>query len=296
MEKFKIRGKEQIPGILALPIAISFILIYFNPVLGIIALILCLALYFHLKNINDYNQGLLQKYVDQLDLSFNSITKSLVFEMPFPIVVLNEKKQIKWHNTYFRNLFPDEELIGSDINKIIPAIVKIDLKETKSDRALVADIGDKKIQFYFNNVKNDELDEMETFIYGIDNTYDESIKQLFKDKRLVFFTIYLDNYEDLRNATDSLNRPQVLGAIDRTINEYFKSRTGVVRKYENDRYMVVMEYQDYMKIYESKFSILDEVRNISHGNLINPTLSIGVGVLGQNPNEIYNDSRVSIEI
>ena len=296
MEKFKIRGKEQIPGILALPIVISFILIYFNPVLGIIALILCLALYFHLRNIVDYNQDLLQKYVDEVDISFNSITKSLVFEMPFPIVVLNEKKQIKWHNTYFRNLFPDDELIGSDISKIIPAIAKLNFNETKSDQALVAEIGDKKIQFHFNNVKNDELDEIETFIYGIDNTYDESIKQLFKDKRLVFFTIYLDNYEDLRNATDSLNRPQVLGAIDRTINEYFKSRTGVVRKYENDRYIVVMEYQDYLKIYESKFSILDEVRKISYGNIINPTLSIGVGVLGQNPNEIYNDSRVSIEI
>ena len=90
------------------------------------------------------------------------------------------------------------------------------------------------MQFYFSTIFNDELKTTETFLYGIDNSYDESIKQLFKDKRLVFFTVYLDNYEDLRSSTDSVSRPQVLGAVDRKINEYFNGHNGIVRKYEND--------------------------------------------------------------
>ena len=60
--------------------------------------------------------------------------------------------------------------------------------------------------------------------------------------------------------------------------------------------MVVMEYQDYRDIHEDKFSILDQVRDIELGNEINPTLSIGAGISGADPREIYGDSRVAIDI
>lgn len=242
------------------------------------------------------NNRVLQRYVDEVDLTFDSITKNLVFEMPFPIAVLDDGQFIKWHNGFFRNLFPEEDLISHDINKLIPKFEELDFIAEDLVQPVSVEIGDKVIQFYISNVKNEELDKVETFIYGIDNTYDESIKQLFKDKRWVFFTVYIDNYEDLRNSTESTVRPQVLGAVDRIITEYFKNHNGVIRKYENDRFMVVMEYQDYKTIHDEKFSILDDVREISQGNMINPTLSIGAGISGSNPREIYNDSRVAIDV
>lgn len=296
MDKFRPNEKEKIFYALALPVALSIVLFFYSKILSLIAFILCLALYFYLSNLSDSNERLLQRYVDEVESSFDSITKNLVFEMPFPIVVLDADDNIKWHNTDFRNLFPEEELIGNPIDDVLPSLADIDFEERELTVPVTTEIDGRVIQFHISSVKNDELDTRETFLYGIDNTYDESIKQLFKDKRLVFFTVFLDNYEDLRNSTDAINRPQVLGTIDRTITEYFNSHHGVVRKYENDRFMVVMEYQDYQDIYDSKFSILDDIREISLGNTINPTLSIGAGISGSSPNEIYDDSRVAIDI
>ena len=60
--------------------------------------------------------------------------------------------------------------------------------------------------------------------------------------------------------------------------------------------MVISEYQDYRDIYETKFSILDGVRNIEKGNTLPPTLSIGVGIAGANPTDIYSDSREAVDI
>ena len=279
-----------------LPVLVSILLFYYNQILGAIAILSCGLLYFYLQKQHDYNKESIQRYVDEVDQSFDSITKNLVFEMPFPIAVLNSGRDIKWHNGYFRNLFPQEDLVGVDIRNLISKFENVDFSDNHLTQPVNISIDDKFMQFYFTTVFNDELKTTETFLYGLDNTYDESIKQLFKDKRLVFFTVYLDNYEDLRNSTDSLNRPQVLGAVDRTITEYFKKYNGVVRKYENDRFMVAMEFKEYKKIHDSKFSILDDVREINFGNSINPTLSIGVGISGANPNEIYDDSRVAIEI
>ena len=290
------KANENIFYTMILPVITSVGIFYYNQIFGAIAILGCGALYFFLQNQRDYNEKAIQRYVDDVHLSFDSITKNLVFEMPFPIAVLNDGANIKWHNGYFRNLFPGEDLVGVDIKKLISDFEDTDFSDKDVIQPITIVIDDKSMQFYFSTVFNEELKTTETFLYGIDNSYDESIKQLFKDKRLVFFTVYLDNYEDLRSSTNSVNRPQVLGAVDRIINEYFNGHNGIVRKYENDRYMVIMEYQDYQQIHDEKFSILDDIREIEAGNTINPTLSIGAGISGANPSEIYGDSRVAIEI
>lgn len=279
-----------------LPVISSVIVFYYNQILGAICIILCGVLFYYLQKSRDYEEKAIQNYVDSTESSFDSITKNIVFEMPFPIAVLNAGSDIKWHNGYFRSLFPGEDLVGIDIKNIIPALADIDFSDKDLIQPISLPIEDKQMQLYFRNIFNEELNTNETFLYAIDNSYDESIKQLFKDKRLVFFTVFLDNYEDLRSVTDAIRRPQVLGEVDRIITEYFNSYNGIVRKYENDRYLVVMEFQDYKKIHDSKFSILDDVREIDISNDINPTLSIGAGISGANPMEIYDDSKVAIDI
>lgn len=290
------KSNEHIIKTMALPILTSLVLTYFNPIVGIISLLLCIALYFYLKRVEEFNKDAIQRYVDETHYSFDSITKNIVFEMPFPIAVLDDDKEIKWHNTSFKTLVNDTDLVGKKISEFLPKIADLNLSDEELIQPVSTNVDDKKMQFYFSTVYNEHLKEDETIIYGIDNTYDESIKQLFKDKRLVFFTIFIDNYEDLRNSTNTTNRSQMLGTIDSKINEYFNNHNGVVRKYENDRFMVTMEYQDYRQIHDDKFSILDEIREIDYGNDINPTLSIGVGISGANPREIYNDSRGAIDI
>src|SRR5699024_4474138 len=121
------------------------------------------------------------------------------------------------------------------------------------------------------------------------NTYDESIKQLFKDRRLVSVLVYFDNYEDVKNVTEAAKLTGVLSKVDRTIVQYFQEYDAIVRRYENDKYIAILNYFDYRQIYDSKFSILDKVRAIEAKNAINPTLSIGVGYAGANPYEVYED-------
>ncbi|EGC81659.1 DHH family phosphoesterase [Anaerococcus prevotii] len=289
-------GKSNIIAIILLPSLVSLILFYYNQILGTIGIILTVVLYFYLKSINKQRLDDLQAYVDDMNVSFDIITKNVVFEMPFPIVIVEDDRTIKWHNTYFRDLFDNKSIVGSELESFLPDFKEVDFKSDGLKLPKNITIKDKILQFYYQTVTNKETGKSQTLLYGIDNTYDESIKQLFKDKRLVFYSVFIDNYEDIRNATESVDRPAVLGEIDRVINEYFKKHNCLIRKYENDRFMVISEYQDYRDVHESKFSILDEVRNIDKGNSLPPTLSIGVGIAGSNPTEIYSDSREAVDI
>ena len=289
-------GRENIIAIMALPVLASLVIFYYNQILGSIAIILTIVLFFFLRKINRKKKDDFQNYVDEMNVSFDIITKNVVFEMPFPIAIVEDDRTIKWHNTYFRDLFDKKSIVGSDIEKFLPDFSDVDFKEDGMSLPKNIGIDDKILQFYYQTITNEENGKTQTFLYGIDNTYDESIKQLFKDKRLVFYSVFIDNYEDIRNSTESVDRPQVIGEIDRVINEYFKKYNCLIRKYENDRYMVISEYQDYRDIYETKFSILDGVRNIEKGNTLPPTLSIGVGIAGANPTDIYSDSREAVDI
>lgn len=292
----KFISRSNLILILAFPLIASLIVFYYNKTLGAVGILVCIILFFFLKNINSTRDKELQKYVDNISFSFDSITKNVVFEMPFPIAILEENRKIKWHNSFFRDLFPNHKLIGESIDSIIPDFAEIEFDNEEIKQSQNVNIADKIIQFYYSTIFNEGDDSNQTFLYGIDNTYDESIKKLFKAKRLVFYSVFIDNYDDLRNSAQSDQRAQVLGEIDRVINEYFKAYDCLIRKYENDRFMIISEYQDYKEIRDDKFSILDKVRDISKGNSIPPTLSIGVGLAGEKPSDIYSDSRDAINI
>ncbi|EEB36800.1 DHHA1 domain protein [Anaerococcus hydrogenalis DSM 7454] len=294
-EKLKYFTRENYIFILALPLLISIILFFYEKIFATIGLILVALLYFYIKKIDENNEDFFQAYIDEMDYSFDEITKNVVFQIPFPIVILEEGKTIKWHNSNFKELFEAKNLIGKSINSFVPDFNDIDFTK-ESDKAISVNIYDKVYEFYYSTIKREKYGKELTFVYGIDNTSDENIKKIFKDRRLVVLSMYIDNYDDLRQSTKASDRSSLTGEIDKIIMNYFEQYGAMVRKYENDRYMVMIHYDDYVKIYESKFKILDLVREVKKGNSIEPTLSIGVGLSGSKPIDIYEESRVSIDI
>ena len=294
-EKLRYFTKENYIFILILPLIISIILFFYEKIFATIGLILVVLLYFYIKKIDDNNEDFFQAYIDELDYSFDEITKNVVFQMPFPIVILEDGKTIKWHNSNFKELFEAKNLIGKSVNNFITDFSQIDFSKQSTD-PITVDIYDKVYEFYYSTIKREKFDDELTFIYGIDNTSDENIKKIFKDRRLVVLTMYIDNFDDLRQSTKASDRSSLTGEIDRIIMNYFEKFGAMVRKYENDRYMVMIHYDDYKKIYDSKFKILDLVREVKKGNSIQPTLSVGVGLSGSKPIDIYEESRISIDI
>src|SRR5699024_8549765 len=122
-------GRENIIAIVALPVIASLVIFYYNQILGSIAIILTIVLFFFVRNINRKKKDDFQNYVDEMNVSFDIITKNVVFEMPFPIAIVEDDSTIKWHNTYFRDLFDNKSIVGSDIEKFLPDFSDVDFKE-----------------------------------------------------------------------------------------------------------------------------------------------------------------------
>ncbi len=62
---------------------------------------------------------------------------------------------------------------------------------------------------------------------------------------------YIDNYDEVKSTTPEVNRPLVLAEIDKILSAYTAENNGFIRKYENDKYLLIFQNRD-LEVVESK--------------------------------------------
>ncbi len=271
----------------------------YQPILFIIGAILMGYLIFHnIKSLNR-KENEFKRYVEGLSDEFESATKHAIFNMPFPLVMLDENGAISWYNTPFLKMMGEIDLLNQKIAELIPGINIENI--TKEDEMKPLDIkyGERNYKVYPNLVdtrKTASNNSMIVMLYWVDNTKFVNLDEKYIRERLVVALAYVDNYDDVKNSTPEVNRPLVMAEIDKSINGYFGKFNGIVRKYENDKYFIILENSVFKNIEAKKFDILDHIREINLGNTIPITLSMGVGSQGDNPFKSYEKARAAIDI
>lgn len=89
--------------------------------------------------------------------------------------------------------------------------------------------------------------------------------------------VLVDNYDEIMQDYKDVERAQLMGQIERIVEGYFNKNSGFVTRIERDRFMVVIQERGIRKMIDSKFNILDAVREIEVTGRLRPTLSIGLG-------------------
>ena len=279
---------------------LSLTLLFFKPILGLIAIgILAILIYSYIRRIGQKEEEWIE-YIENLSSKFDSTTKHAVFNMPFPLVMLDKEGCMTWYNTDFKKMIDDPRtLLNNNISKFIEDIDMEEILERDEDDPLEIKYKDDYYEVYFNIIEDEKVvskSEKIIVLYWIKDTkYMETLIKC-RNKELVPCLAYVDNYDEVKNTTPEVNRPQVLAEIDSVINNYVAQHNGIVRKYENDRYFIIFERQDIEAIKDKKFDILDSIREIDLGNTIPVTLSIGVGIGGDTPEISYEYSRGAIDI
>ena len=105
--------------------------------------------------------------------------------------------------------------------------------------------------------------------------------------------IEVDNFNEALDTTDDANKPLVIAEIDREINSYAHRLEAMVKKYENNMYVLSIQDKYIDEEINDNFSILDKISNINKGNKLEITLSIGVGRGGMSPEENHNFAVVA---
>lgn len=277
------------------------IVAYYQPILALIwALGLAYLIYNYIKTLH-YREEQWTKYIEGLSEEFDSATKHAVFNMPFPLVMLDEDGTISWYNTRFLDMMEEKDILNKKIENLVS---KFNIEDISNDnyskrKPLNVEYRDRYYKVHYNIVENKKA--MRTkgniiMLYWVDITEKVELNNLYNDEEMVICLAYVDNYDEIRSNTPDISRPIVLAEIDKTISAYMKSYGGIVRKYENDKYLLIFQREALDIIQNKKFAILDQIREIDKGNSMSITLSMGIGIDGDNLDESYEYAKAAIDI
>ena len=276
-------------------VLISAFVLYFQFIFGVVSFILTfisfILVLYYIKNKNIEYEEDIRKYKDSLD----NIASEVVYKMPFPVAVLNNKGRVKWYSPEFSELFSGSDIVGIDINSEISSfnITEVLKKgygkvnwETKKFNYLV----------YYNVVKDEDNGDVNVIIYLIDNLAYSKLKKQYEEETLNSIVIYIDNYEDVRNNVKEDFKAILIAEMDKIIINYFSSLGAIIRKYDSGKYIVISNDIILQKIKHDKFSIIEKLKAIEISGNIKPTLSIGVGLGGKNPFEKYKEAQTALDM
>ena len=279
-------------------IILVLILLFLRPLYGLLGILgLAYVAFLAYNKINSKNEENL-KNLENLNKRFDSLTKQAIFDMPFPLVVTDEKAKILWYNTPFINLFNEKDVIDSDLENLIGDIDIANILNSNGERTIPVELNKRFFNIYTNVVENksEKGEGRSVLFYLVDNTAYQNLKDKYTDDFAIVAKVEVDNFDEAISSAPSEIRPLLIAEIDSTISQYFEEYDALVRKSDEDLYLVVMNFKSLRAIKEKKFDILDDLRDLNKGNSIPITLSIGVSSFGLNFKDAYIESDSSLDL
>ena len=145
-------------------------------------------------------------------------------------------------------------------------------------------------------VETVDYDSFLIALYMFDVTEVNALARQVEEQKMVCGLIYMDNYDEALESVDEARRSLVVALIERQINKYFSKVDAIVKKLEKDKFLVVMKKKELDNIVDSRFGILEEVKNANIGNEVSFTLSIGFGAGSDSFDQNYEYARTAIDL
>lgn len=244
----------------------------------------------------NYRLNLTIKKKEYYKLQFKELSKNIndsiqnnIFNLIYPICILDTNGDILWYNKNFKEISNSEDIIGNSLVSVIRGIAldKI-LKGSKeySQRIKVK----KFIYEIYGEVLIQSKEKNLYIVYFNDVTY--SINETKESVML----LEVDNLNEVIKSIDDNKRPLLIAEIERTINHYGNTLGAMIKKYDINKYILSISDSVIDKEISGKFDILDIIREIDLGNEIEVTLSIGVGRGGETPAENHEYATKAKEL
>lgn len=236
-----------------------------------------------------YSKPAITEELINLGLEYGQVQKKLLHDLEVPYGVLDASGKLMWGNEALSSLV-GSLAVRKNIQAIFPAVDFEKIQEMKEKSYLEIVHEDRIYRTEFCRMHVEDFAEHNNLV-GFDHPenlliamfmFDETdIRRYIREnqeQKLVAGIIFIDNFEEAMSSTEEVRRPLLAALIERKITKYMQSYDAIITKVEKDRYIFVVNHKHMSAIQSSRFSILDEVREINIGNEMSVTMCIGVGM------------------
>ena len=220
-------------------------------------------------------------------------------EPPFPMVVarLGDGGVLYANDDFQRRAEYEDSLIERKIEDVLPGFNLDWLASGKHEYRHDVTIGNRRYRAYGTTIRaTDPESTILAAVYFADLTELYQVRDEYIRSRPVVSIILVDNYEELtKNMTDA-----AISAIGAKINEiitaWAEEYHGLLRQVEKNRFLFVIEKQDLNRAMEDKFSLLEQIHQVTNPSGLEASISFGMGVDAATFEESYEFAALSIEM
>ena len=178
------------------------------------------------------------------------------------LITYDEQYCVTWVNDFLEGRYPD--LIGRKMTNWIT-----DIKELFNDDGREVVIAHSEDYVYEITRKEDTQ-----VLYVRDITENWKLQEKYHNNGIVVGLLQLDNYAEYQQYEDEAILSNINTRIRQPLSEWAREMGMFTRRLRSDRILVLLDEQIFEKVKESKFSILNTVREASEAMDVSITLSM----------------------
>lgn len=269
--------------------------LYFSIPYGLIGMAACIILRVISVHSDSERRRRIQILMDKIVIDGGEIKQS-VTKSPLPtMVALATTGEIVWANDAFVEI--SGNFSGARhmrITELAPTFETRWLIEGKTEFPGELRMGKNAYHVFGSLIQSDGGQLM--MLHFINCTEYVHLRDEAETRQPAIAIIAIDNYEELmKNATDS-EKSDILAGIDKRLSAWTRDSKAVLRKYDRDKYIFIIENAELDKLAARKFAVLQEVREIENHEGVVATLSIGIGRDGDTLEESAKYAGLAIDM
>ena len=246
--------------------------------------------------IRNHRNKKLKQYLQSMSNTLEGVGQG---ESPFPAALVRlGDGSIIWANDKFSDLTGvAETMVDYRLEDILPGFSTEWLTAGHNQAGSDVTLGSRRYRVFGTLIRaEDDLGTLLGVLYFSDLTELYQVRDEYVRSRPVVSIILIDNYEELTKNLSESAISTLNARLNDAITKWTEDYRGLLRKLERNRFLFVFEKRDMDRIVADKFSLLEEVHEITSPSGLGATISIGMGVDAENFEESYNFAALGIEM
>ena len=220
-------------------------------------------------------------------------------ENPFATVVVRlADGGIVWTNRRFSSITGiSDTMMEHELSEVLPGFSTDWLASGKSESPHDVTLDGRRYRVYGTMIRaEDNRSTMLGVMYLSDLTELYQVRDEYVRSRPVVSIIMIDNYEELTKNLSESGISTLNAKLNDAITKWTDAYGGLLRKLERNRFLFIFEKRDLNHAIEDKFSLLEDIHEITNPSGLAASISFGLGVDAVNFEEGYNFAALGIEM
>ncbi|GGG71558.1 DHH family phosphoesterase [Paenibacillus radicis (ex Gao et al. 2016)] len=268
----------------ALMVLMTVALAWYQWILGLIALLLTIAAGVYTVLAERAFRKDLKTYLGTLSYRVKKASNDVITELPIGIILYNEEKTVEWHNPYISQMMFQDSVVGLPLGELFPT-----LQQAKDREGTVeATFGGRIYQLLFK--------QKERILYVTDITDNWQLNKKYDDEKLALGVVMIDSLEEVTQGMDDHQRSSLQAKVTTEITEWAQRFHIYLKRLTSDRFLLITDQKTLRQLEQSRFVVLDEVREMTGDQKIPITLSIGFAAGAESIVELGQWAQSSLDI